>query len=259
LGIVPRIGATGIFNKFHFKALFSGAFRSPGIGNIDVASEIEPEVSYVTEFELGYRINDNMFITANLFDIFINHSIIYFDYGGWTPVVDWGYLNADKSGSDGFEMEIKSKYAKGYLSANYSFYTQAFRTIPESYAVPDHENSALGLSQHKIGFNGNYRPLNNLYISPSLSFYGKRYGYNSLDEDENPMIAVFNPYFLFNFSVTYENLFRRGININLSVYDLFNQKPPFIQPYNGWYFPYPGSSREILLKIILNTELLKKQ
>jgi len=88
--------------------------------------------------------------------------------------------------------------------------------------------------------------------------YGKRYGYNSLDEDENPMIALFNPYFLFNFSVTYENLIRRGININLSVYDLFNQKPPFIQPYNGWYFPYPGSSREILLKIILNTELLKK-
>lgn len=256
---VPRIGATGIFNKFHFKALFSGAFRSPGIGNIDVASEIEPEVSYITELEFGYRLNDNMFITANLFDIFINHSIIYFDYGGWTPGIDWGYLNADKSGSDGFELELKSKYTKGFASIGYSYYTQAFRSIPESYAVPGHERSALGLSQHKIGFNGNYSPVKNLFISPSLSYYSKRFGYNALDEEENPQISEFNPYFLLNFSVTYENLIRKGININLSVYDLLNQKPPYVQPYNGWYLPYPGSSREILIKIFLSTELLKKK
>jgi outer membrane receptor for ferrienterochelin and colicin len=253
----PRIGATGIFNKFHFKTLFSGAFRSPGIGNIDVALAIEPEKSFVTEMELGYRINEYMFVTANVFDIYIKNSIIYFDFGGWTPGVDWGYFNADNSGSDGFEIEFKSRYSKGYATINYSFYTQAFRAVPESYSVPVHENSALGLSQHKIGLNCNYKPVNNLSISPSLSLFSKKYGFNALDESENPLISDFDPYCLFNVSITCENLIRRGFNITLAAFDLFNQKPPYIQPYNGGYFPYPGSSREILLKIVLSTELLK--
>ena len=255
----PRIGATGVFNKFHFKTLFSGAFRSPGIGNIDVSSNIKPENSFVSEIEVGYRINDNMFVTANVYDIYISNSIIYFDNGGWTPAVDWGYQNADNSGSDGFELEFKTKYTKGYATVNYSFYTQAYRTIPESYAVPGHNNSALGLSQHKIGLYGSYMPVTNVSISPSLVLLGKKYGYNNVDEEDNALIDEFGPYYLINLSLAYDNLLKRGLNVSLSVFDILNQKAPYVQPYNGGFYPYPGSSREVLIKIVLNSELFKKQ
>jgi outer membrane receptor for ferrienterochelin and colicin len=256
--LAPRIGVTGVFNKFHFKALFSGAFRSPGIGNIDVSNNIKPEKSFISEVEMGYRINDNMFVTANIYDIKISNSITYFDNGGWTPAVDWGYLNADNAGSDGLELEFKAKYAKGYATVNYSFYTQAYRKVPESYSVPGHTNSALGLSQNKIGFYGNYMPLKNLAISPSLSFIGKKYGYSHVDNEGNSVISEFGPYCLLNISMTYENLLRKGLSVSLSAFDLLNKNPPYIQPYNGGFYPYPGSSREILLKIVLSSEFLKE-
>ncbi|HEX2395293.1 MAG TPA: TonB-dependent receptor [Bacteroidales bacterium] len=253
----PRIGLTGIFNRFHFKTLFSGAFRTPGIGNIDVANRIVPEESWVTEIEMGYRINDNMFLTANLYDIFINRSIIYFDNGGWDPGVDWGYLNANNSGSDGLELEFRAKYAKVYAVVNYSFYTQAFRNLPELYSVPDFDGHALGLSGNKIGINAGVNPLKNLWIVPSFTLLGKKYGYCDVDEDLNPVIGEFGSYYLLNLAMNYDNLFHKGINVSLSVFDLLNEKPPFIQPYNGGFYPYPGRSRELVLKLALSTDIFR--
>jgi outer membrane cobalamin receptor len=253
----PRVGATAVFNKFHFKTLFSGAFRSPGIGNIDVSKDIKPEKSFVSELELGYRLNDHMFVTANIFDIKISNSIIYFDNGGWEGGVDWGYMNADNAGSDGIELEYRVIYSRGFATLNYSFYTQAFRPVPESYSVPGHDNSALALPQQKIGLVMNYAPVTNLSICPSYVLLGTKYGYTSADQDGNGIIGKFEPSSLLNIAITYSGLMK-GIEISLSAYDLLNQKPPFIQPYNGQFSPYPGRSREILIKLSLSTELFKK-
>jgi len=252
----PRIGITGVFNSFHFKTLFSGAFRSPGIGNIDVGQNIGPEKSFVSEIELGYRINNNLFITTNLYDIRINNTIIYFDDGGSLAGVNWGYMNADKSGSNGVEAEIRAKYTKGYAIINYSYYTLANRPVPESYAVPGNNKPAVGLSQHKIGFSGNFMPTENFSINPSLSLLGKKYAYDHLNEEGNPEVSGFGPYCLLNFAITYSNILAKGLSLSLSGYDLLNQAPPFLQPYNGWYAPYPGRSREILMKITFNTAAL---
>ena len=247
----PRFGVTGIFKKFHFKTLFSGAFRSPGIGNIDVSKNIDPEKSFVTEIELGYRLNDNMFITTNLYDIKINNTIIYFDNGGSTAGVDWGYLNAESSGTDGVEFEFKARYLKGYATFNYSYYTVGLRSVPESFSVPGYDNDALGFSQHKIGFNGNYMLLKNLSISPSIYLLGKKHAYKNLDMEGNPEISEFATSYLLNLTMTYDNFLLKGLGVALSGYDLLNQKPSFLQPYNGWYTPYPGPSREFLIKITL--------
>jgi outer membrane receptor for ferrienterochelin and colicin len=255
---VPRIGATGIFNRFHFKALFSGAFRSPAVGNIDVSSNIETEKSFVSEVEVGYRINNNMFITANIFDISIKNSIVYFDTGeAWVPIVEWGYINADNAGSDGFEIEYKIKYAKVFGTINYSYYTQAFRSLPKSYIVPGHENSALGLAQSKLGFYGSYKPIYNLSICPSMTLIGKKYGYATLDEEENPAIGSYGPYYLLNLSFTYDDLLIKGLSINLSVFDILNQKAPYVHTYEGYYCPFPGSSREFNLKIVFHSEFFR--
>jgi outer membrane receptor protein involved in Fe transport len=254
----PRIGLTGIFDKFHFKGLFSGSFRTPGIGNIDVADRIVPEKSWITEIEIGYRMNDNMFLTANLFDIFIDKSIIYFDNGGWDPGIDWGYINADKSGSDGFELEFRAKYAKVFAVANYSFYTQAWRKLPELYSVPGKEMHALGLSNNKIALKCGIAPSKNIWLVPSFTWLGNKYGYHTVDEEGNAIAGEFGPYYMINISVNYDSFIRKGINISLSGFDLLNQKPPFIQPYNGGFYPYPGRSREIVLKLAFDTSLFMK-
>jgi len=250
--LAPRIGATGIFKKFHFKTLVSGAFRSPAIGNIDVSKNISPEKSFVTEIELGYRINENMFVTANLYDIKIDNTIIYFDNGGPVAGEDWGYINAKSSGSNGLEVEYRAKYSKGYATINYSYYTVAFRSVPESFAVPNNENHALGLASHKFGINGSLMVSRSFSVSPSFSVFGKKYAYQSLDQDGNPEAGEFSPDYLVNLSLAWDKFLTKGLSLTISGYDLLNQKPSFLQPYNGWYTPYPGRSREILFKLSIN-------
>ncbi len=256
--IAPRLGVTAVFRKFHFKTLFSGAFRSPAIGNIDVSTDIRPEKSFISEVELGYRLNDNMFVTANFFDIEITNSIMYFDNGGWIPGDDWGYKNASNAGSDGIEFEFKAIYPKVNATMNYSFYTQAYRSIPESYSVPGHINSALALPQHKLCIAINYRPVTNLVISPSYVLLGKKYGYDSADEEGTAIIGSFGRASLLNIAVTYGGLLH-GMEISVAAFDLLNEKAPFIQPYNGQFSPYPGRSREIVVKLSLSTELFLKK
>jgi outer membrane receptor protein involved in Fe transport len=197
-----------------------------------------------------------MFLTANLFDININRSITYFDYGGWEPGIDWGYINADNSGSDGLELEFRYKHAKAFAVINYSYYTQAFRKLPELYSVPGFEGHALGLSRNKISLYAGINPLTNIWVSPSFTFAGKKYGYNHLDIEQSPVIS-FGPYYLVNLSISYDNLFHKGISVSLSGFDLLNQKPPFIQPYNGGSLPYPGRSRELIFRLSVNTDIFR--
>jgi outer membrane receptor for ferrienterochelin and colicin len=257
LAFAPRIGATSVFNKFHFKTLFSGAYRSPTVGNIDVASEIKAERSFVSEIEFGYRINDHMFVTANVFDIQINNSIIYYDNGGWDPGIDWGYKNSDNTGSNGLELEFKMLYEKGFASVNYSYYTQTFRKVPELYMVSQNKKTALALPQNKISINLNYSPVRNLRVGPTLIVLGKRYGYNATDDYDEGLISEFDASYLLNLALTYDNLIRKGISMSIAVHDILNQKPIYIQPYNGWFHPYPGRSREIILKLVISTEIFK--
>ncbi|HLO59675.1 MAG TPA: TonB-dependent receptor [Bacteroidales bacterium] len=252
----PRIGLTGVFGKFHFKALFSSAFRSPAIGNIDVANSIRPEKSYITEVEMGYRLNNSMFITANIFDIAINKSIMYFDNGGWDPGTDWGYKNTDNSGSDGMEIEWKVIHSKGYLTLNYSYYTQAFRKIPELYAVPGHNNDALALARQKLALNTGINLGPHMTLNPSAVLIGKKYAYTDVDSEENPLVSPVGPDYLINFSLVYHDLLVKGLDISCAVFDILNEKPPFIQPYDGGFYPFPGSSRELVFRIMLNSQML---
>jgi outer membrane receptor for ferrienterochelin and colicin len=262
----PRLGITGVFNKFHFKTLVSGAFRSPSIGNIDLGNvnePIKPEKSLVSELELGYKLNENMFVTANIYDINIYKSITYYDngedsLGNDLPGIGYGYINSQNSGSDGIELEYRVRYLKGFATINYSYYTIAFKSMPDLYEIPDHDKAALGLSMHKINLYGSYMPVKNLAISPSMTFNSERYGYNRLDTAYNAEVSEFKPYCLLNLSVSYNNLFVKGLNLSLSVFDLLDRKPEYIQPYNGQEAPYPNRSREIVLKISMNINTPKK-
>jgi hypothetical protein len=39
------------------------------------------------------------------------------------------------------------------------------------------------------------------------------------------------------------------MSVGIGVYDLLNEKPGYIEPYQGWHPPYPGRSREVFLRV----------
>jgi hypothetical protein len=161
-------------------------------------------------------------------------------------------------GSDGLELEYKALFHRGYATINYSFYTQAFRPLHANYAIPGEDNAALAFPQHKIGLNLAYMPVRDLHLAPSMAFLGKRYGYTDVDAEDNPAVSAFDPCLLLNFCLTYDNLLVKGLSLSLSGYDLLNQRPSIIQPYNGWFYPFPGRSREFLVKLTITSDVMKR-
>ena len=78
---MPRIGLTRVINRFHAKLLYSEAYKTPVIENINLNREIKPERTKVIELEAGYQLSSIMLLTANFYDITIKKPIIYFCTG----------------------------------------------------------------------------------------------------------------------------------------------------------------------------------
>jgi outer membrane receptor for ferrienterochelin and colicin len=237
----PRIGLTKAWDKLHFKLLVSRAFRAPGIMNIEYSSSIKPEKTWVNELELGYKINDNMFISANLFRISVKDPIIYYFDG------NDNYKNEGKTGTMGTEIEYRCKYIWGNITANYSYFASNSLNDVPNYEVPEHKNYLLGAPVHKFTLQSSFHLTKKLTFSPSLIYIGERYAHTDTTGIND--ITEINSAFLVNAWFRYENLFIKGLDAAIGVYDLLDQKPAFIQAYNSSIPYYPGSSRELLIKL----------
>ncbi len=244
----PRLGITKVLNKFHFKILFSEAFRTPAIENIDVNDTIKPERTYVTELETGYQFNKSMFITANVFDIRIQDPIVYNYFDDKDH-----YLNYESTGTRGLEIEYRFVKSKGYLTANYSFYFAQNNNV-EPYEVQNDPSYLLGFAKHKATLNAMYKITENLNINPSFIFTGYRYAYilNNLDSAE---LHKGSPVFTLNLFINYNNFLTEKLNFGIGVYDILNNGRKFIEPYHSYdsplsgFPPLPGYNREFLLRL----------
>ena len=263
----PRLALTKIFGNFHYKLLFNKGFRAPGIENLNsafflsedtiysIAPKILPEKTFITELELGYKINSNMYFTLNLFNIDIKHCITYF-YDSETEYD--GYFNAERTGTYGLETEFKSKFLRGSFNLNYSFYTAKGKDIIPLFAVANNENVFLGAAQHKINLFGNYKFFKpNISIAPTATFLSKRFAYTSYNENNTPEdfdddfydLTEIEPVFLLNIFVNYNHFLTRNLTLGVGCYNIFNQLYYFCQPYDGSHAPFPAQGREIGVKL----------
>ncbi len=243
---VPRVGLTKKYNRFHFKALYSGAFRAPSIENINYMTDdgIRPELTRVAELELGYQLSRKSILTVNVFDITTNNPIVYLTDSANNDI----YTNYGSGGSQGIEAEYRLRGKEGYLTVNYAFYTVSNKDRVEDYKVAEHWNTLLAFANHKLNINASRSLTKNLSINPSLSFIGERWGYHFDADSAAAVLKSFKPVILANLFVWYESPVK-GLQFGAGVYDLFDQRFHFIQPYNGGHAPLPGPSREILLRL----------
>jgi len=249
----PRMGVNKTINKFHFKLLYSRAFHSPTIGNLIYNQDIKPETADVTELELGYKISENIFATVNLFDIKLKEAILFFDEGD-----DWGYKNAGKMNSQGFEIDLRSKYYFGYFNLAYSFYKSEMNDDISFglFGVEGHEEQTIAAPQHKITFNSSINYYKEFSINPSVIYQNRCFGYTEVlideeSEEESVVINEIQSSLLLNVFFNFRNVFK-GLDLGLGVYDILNERYPFVQGYNGWHPPFPGMSREFVFNLKYN-------
>jgi outer membrane receptor for ferrienterochelin and colicin len=267
---VPRVGLTKKYGAFHFKALYSKAFRAPAIENVnyaindslhlnnikalgyEISKGIKPEFTQVAELELGYKLGRRSIITVNFFDITTTNPIVYLTDSTNADL----YTNYGGSGTQGVEAEYKLRLKKFNFSLNYAFYTANNKEKVADYEVADDPIALVGFANHRFNISAVWNPAEELSVNLTSSIYGKRWGYTSLDSLDESVIEQLPATFLVNLFVNWEPV--EGLNIGLGCYDILNQNFLFVQPYNGYHAPLPGPSREIVFKLQYNLHFKAK-
>jgi outer membrane receptor for ferrienterochelin and colicin len=254
---VPRVGLTKKIDKFHFKVLYSNAFRAPTIENINLTDStgMKPERTSVIEFEAGYQLNRKSIVTVNLFDITTRGTIIY--YFDNNTGMD-AYHNVGSNGTRGGEFEYKIKDHWGYINLNYSFYTASGKGKIEDYEVPQNKSVLLAFSAHKANLNVNFNYTRHFTINPSVSFQSDRYACTSIDTMGNGIIEKLPAVVYANLFLRYVNIVK-GLDVGVGVYNIFNERVRYIQPYNSLHAPLPGLSREFAIKVSYSFGFKKKE
>lgn len=253
---VPRVGLTKKYKKFHFKSLYSNAFRAPSIENINLRTDagIKPEKTQVAELELGYQVTRKSIFTINFFDITTKNPIVY--YYDTLTLAD-AYINFGRSGTRGLEAEYRIKGTWGSVAANYSYYTAQGKEKIGDYEVSQAPASLLAFANHKLNLNASWNITRDLSFTPTISFFGKRWAYTSADSAGTAVASQLDPATLVNVYIRYATPVK-GLIIGAGVYDMLNQKFLFVQPYNGYHAPLPGPSREFVFRLQYNLNIKDK-
>lgn len=260
----PRVGFNQVMGNFHYKVLFSKAYRAPGIGNLEKNQNLEPEKTYVLELESGYRIRNHMFLTANCFDVRIKDPIYYLQGDTF-----WDYRNGDLLGSRGVELEVSVRHPRISASVSYSFYQAYKRGTVDTYKSSIENDAYLGAPQHKVGCMGFYNITEKLALTSSMSVYSRIYGYlkrkiisEGSDELDNswilPLEGSMDPTIQINCGISTNDLWIRNLQINVGVNDILNKARPLLQPYNGYEAPMPGQGREIYCNLNYHFKFKKR-
>lgn len=254
--LAPRVALTKDFGLFHFKALYSHAFRIPTGGNFqknvefnlnkapgDRINQVEPERTRTAEIELGFHPFDNLDLTVNLFHI-ASDDIILFQVDQNN---DDFYINADGQNTQGVELGVRYKDDWGYLGLDYSFY-ESTKNTADKYKILTadgriHSNMNVGFPAHKVTLNSNVDLTGHLSLNQTLTYISDRYGYRG------DGLVRHDSSWVYNFYWRYRNLFTKGLDLGLGVYDLFNEQQVYVQPYHGGHPALPGRGREVMFKI----------
>lgn len=243
---VPRLVLLRSFGPFSGKALFSRAFRAPGMENISLGANVRPERTTVYELEGSLRLGEGHVLSVNAFDVGVQEPIIY-SYDAETNTE--AYRNLGRLGSRGVEVDYHLRGSWGRLALGYSFYTPSGRNDVEDYLVPGHSEAFTGLPAHKATLTSHVKILPWLSVNPAAVLVGQRYAVSAPDEAGVSTVQKLPTQLLLNLFVHAQNVGTPGLDIGAGVYNLLGTDFRIAQPYNGGQAPMPVFSREFLVRI----------
>lgn len=257
--LAPRVALTKEIEKFHYKLIYTHAFHVPTGGQYQMnleynqtnklgrtIAQLEPEIAYTYELELGYQFYKNLQLTGNLFYTQIKDIFTYtFDEN-----YDDYYINARALDTYGLEMLLQyQNKTLGRFDLGYSFYQSVRNTIPSYYQAVDasgqivHDTMNIGFPTHKATLNHFVELTPSLSFNHNFVFYSDRYGYSGSN------LVYHRPVWFYNVYFRYKNFIEDGLELGLGLYDMFNARYEYVQQFNGGHPALPGPSRELMLKV----------
>lgn len=240
---VPRLALTKAWTHTHFKLLISKAFRAPVAENIELNPVIKPEKTTSIEAEFGAQLPGGIYVSFNAFDVSIKNPIVYqYVVGAGEDGTDLEtYTNYPKTGSRGLEAEVQMRRDWGFLHGTFSYAQVADNQVPD-YKVEGQDKYTLGLPATKFTLLASLKLGHGLSLNPSVIALGQRYGYDfgataPRKFDADTLINVFLDWKTGDW------------NLSLGLMNATDRKIPFLQAYSGGGGPYPGPSREAVVRV----------
>ena len=229
----PRLAWTKVYERLHLKAIFSRAFRAPGIDNLEAQPALRPEKVTVAEAEAGYKFGDDLFVSANVYEMKIKDPIIFYVENSLQK-----YGNYGRTGTRGLELTGRLKQDWGYCDLSWSHYAALGGKV-SFFDAGAGTGALLGFARNKFALNSSVKLGGGLSVNPSAAYYTSRRGYLS------GVVKHYDPLLLANVNFQLKDLLDEKLELGLSVYNVFNSPYGFIQPYNGGHSELPGPSREV--------------
>ena len=242
---VPRIALTKAIKNFHFKALYSAAFKAPVMENIDYNDSIKPEKISTIEFETGYKLSNKMWVTVNVFNQNIKDPIVYYSDANGSNASS-SYRNFHRASTQGLEFEYRYKAKKAFATVTYSYY-QNNKTDVSYYLIPGKSSLLRGAPANKITFNGSVTLVKNFSMSPTVVFYSPKYNY-SQDSLGKVTYTKYGSNVLMHLYFKYDNLLLKGLDVGFGVYNIFAQNLFYVSAYSSSVRALPYTGREFVLK-----------
>lgn len=235
---VPRVGLTRVWDKFHAKALYSEAFRTPNVrvvADADLSGgPLEAEKTRSYEVELGYQIDKSWALVGNVFHTTVEGPYLYNPSTG-------RYVHEGEVSTYGLELELKHVADWGQASLGYSFYQPDRNTVPFFDAADD--DTLLGAPNHKLTGSITYQVNKHLSWNVNSVFQSEARAYSP----PAGAIAGYDAEVFFNTFLEYA---WERLSLGAGVNDIFDSGRLVHRPYFGDdnHGPLPEKGREFYVR-----------
>lgn len=242
---VPRAGLTGILGRFHWKLLYSRAFRAPAIENINSNPDIEAERTDVVEAEVGLQLAGHVALLANGYWIRVQKPIFFTTDASNNDI----YANGGKTGTSGIEAQVRARYAWGFANFGYSFYSAAGQNDVDVYAVPGKSALLRGFPAHKASLHAGLNLGARTALGATAVLLGPRSGNVAGDGAGAAVPGTEAATLLLGSTLTYRDFPARGLSLALGIRNLLDERYRVLQPFDSTHAPLPMGGREVTVRL----------
>lgn len=240
-----RLSYNRSWKNLYLKGSLNRSFRTPAMANITNAidEQIRPQITNSAEIEAGFENGNGLQWSLNLYRILNREGIVFLVLeDGLTE----GYSNSGRMGTQGLESSFRYVKKKVDLSLSYSLYTTRGMPVFPGYAV-DNRPLNLAYPGQKFTAQCRFRTTDKQSFSATLIGLSAAYGFNG--NFDAPAYTRYEPVAQMNVFYSFRDVFIKGLQVGVGVFDLTNSRYRFIQSYDSGHMPIPAMSREWVIKI----------
>jgi outer membrane receptor protein involved in Fe transport len=234
---VPRVGLVKAWDRFHIKALYNQAFRTPNIGVVqDAATRLKYESTTGYELESGYRFNGGFSAVGNVYYMRIKDLI------GYDAAVN-AYANGAPMSTEGAEVQLRYNSEKLAANLGFSFNRADEQGFDLYSSAPTLQHLNLNMPAHQVTWSADWHLNKTLNWNFSGTYLGERAAF-AYPNAATPSILA--PETLLH---TFLDCHWRQFSLGANVRNLLNESELIGQPYNGGTGPLQLSGRTFSARI----------